>query len=62
MEFFDLSETATWLALTLALLGAFGSFWYTGYLGTGAGIGTKIFSAIVTAILGYIVAIWIFNR
>jgi len=43
-------------AAGLAILGAVGAFWYTGYLGTGAGIVTKLFTALLTAVVGYIIA------
>lgn len=43
-------------AAGLALLGAFGSWWYAGFLGTGAGILTKGLVFILTLIIGYVVA------
>lgn len=58
----DFDEPATWIALGLALLGAFGSWWYAGYLDTGAGIMTKLITAVLTAGIGYVVAMWILTK
>jgi hypothetical protein len=51
-----------WAALGLAVLGAFFSFKYVDYLGTGAGAGTKIITSVLTLVIGYIVAHLILER
>lgn len=59
--FIDLDEI-DWVAFLLAFCGALLAWWYVGYLGTGFGFFTKLFAAILTLIIGYFVATFIFNK
>lgn len=56
------TEEFNWAAGGLAIVGFFAAWWYVGYLGTGAGFVTKIFSGLLTMIVGYFVAATILER
>lgn len=55
-------EDINWAAAGLAVLGAFGSFWYADYLTPDAGFGTRIFAGLATLVVGYFVAWWIIEH
>lgn len=61
-EIFDFGEGITWVSLGLAFAGAIGSWFYVGYLGTGAGLLTKILTVFLSFIIGYVTAFWILSK
>lgn len=60
--FLEIDEPATFVALALGLVGGFIGFWYSGYLGTGAGVITRILTGLFAAVASFFVAYFIFNK
>jgi len=60
--FIDFGEPTTFLAIIFGLAGGVLGYWYSGYLGTGAGIGMRVVTALLAMVISFFVSKFIFER